>query len=143
ALMINIGGEGETDYVGFLDFRTDGPPVNSKNIFGDLSRPITQTLPDRSVSDLCMRSTPITHAKEGDGQGEREIVRIARPGCRFTFATNTGFFAGASPFLFSIGAVIEDIMVPEEGDPLNFKGNGLRVVVIVMRGDGRFTSQGG
>lgn len=139
---VNIGGEFETQYLNFEDFVTDGPPVNNIMIFaGALIRPLTQTLPSRSVSNLCMRATPITHARmnEGDGQGEREISRITRPGCRFTFATNQGFFEGARPFLLSLGTLIEDITVFDTENPDD--KTGLRVVVIIMRGDGRFTSQ--
>jgi len=76
---------------------------------------------------------------EGDGQGEREISRIARPGCRFTFATPPLFFEGVRLFLLSLGTVIEDTTVFDVND-VNDK-DGLRVVVISMRGDGRFTSQ--
>jgi len=49
-MLINIGGEGETDYLAFQDFRTDGPPQNNIMIFGDLSRPLTQQRPQRERS---------------------------------------------------------------------------------------------
>ena len=49
---INLGGEHETDYLGFEDFVTGaviGPP-----------RPFTTTLGDHSVQNLCLRDAPIS-----------------------------------------------------------------------------------
>ncbi|MCW6513122.1 peptidoglycan-binding domain-containing protein [Lichenifustis flavocetrariae] len=131
SIRINIGGEGETKYLGFRDFVTD-----TKNLFGP-PRPLTNTIPSHTVTDLCMRSTIITTEGLDDGHGEREISRIARPGCRFTFANNPQFFAGGTDrFVLSLGRLIEDITVFDDTDPTS---DGLRVFVIIMRGDGVFT----
>jgi peptidoglycan hydrolase-like protein with peptidoglycan-binding domain len=132
---INIGGEFETKYLGFEDFVTDGPPLNNISIFaGGIVRPFTQSLGPRTVSNLCMRATPITRQSVGNGEGEREIARIATPGCRLTFASpNMPEFA---PFLLSLGTLTEDVTVFDVDDKDDVTG--LRVFVITMRGDGRF-----
>ena len=72
--MINIYGEGETDYLGFRDFATEAK-------FAERGRPLTTgllpngsaLLPDGTASDIFMRSSPISAVTES------EIKRIARP----------------------------------------------------------------
>ncbi len=131
-VRINIGGEGETSYLDFEDCITD-----QKNLYGPSNRRMTQDIRSHTVTDLCMRSAPITMASLDKGQGEREISRIAKKHCRFTFANNPTNFPGQLGFLRSIGQIIEDITLPGDGN------DGLRVVVIIMRGDGWFVSRGG
>ena len=131
-VRINIGGEGETRYLDFEDCVTD-----LKNLYGPAGRRTTQTIKSHTVTDLCMRSTPITMVKIDNGQGEREINRIAKKDCRFTYANNPGRFPAQMGFLRSIGQMIEDITLPGRGD------DGLRIMVILMRGDGWFVSRGG
>lgn len=129
-VRVNIGGEGETLHLGFDDCTTD-----TQNLFGPLGRTLTQTLATNSVTDICSRSSPITTEAVENGQGEREISRIAAPGCRFTYANNTGRTAAQLPYLLSLGSVIEDIIVPDKPGG----SDGLRALVIIMRGDDRFT----
>jgi hypothetical protein len=141
---INIGGEFETQYLGFEDFVTDGPPVNKKEIFsGKLIRPFTHSLRSHSVSNICMRSTPITFERDdggrGNGQGEREISRIAMPGCRLTVASPPSFLLLTANFLMSLGTLVEDITVFDTEDKDD--EDGLRAFVIIMRGDDRFSGQ--
>ncbi len=113
---INIGGEGETKYLGFEDFVTDSNA-------GGPRRPLTDTVPDGSASDICMRSSPIT------ARGQIEIRRIAMSHCRFTFATNSFTVPRIFPFLFSIGNIIEHIPLVDftQADAL-----GLQIFVIDM-----------
>lgn len=123
----NIGGEGETHYLDFEDCVTD-----ERNLYGPAGRRKTQTIPSHTVTDLCLRSSPITTEMIDGGQGELEISRIAKPGCRFTYANNPERYPGQMGYLSSIGMIIEDLHIPGNGD------SGLRVVVILMRGDGWF-----
>jgi hypothetical protein len=103
---INIGGEGETSYLGFEDF------VTEKQTFGGpLHRPLTGSLPDCCASDICLRSAPLTPF------GQREICRIAQPGCRLTLASNLQTVVGAAPFLTSIGTVWEYALLSDERWP--------------------------
>ena len=125
----NIGGEGETAYLDFDDCVTD-----ERNLFGPAGRTRTQSIASNSVTDLCLRSSPITTEAVEDGQGEIEISRIARPGCRFTYANNPGRFVEQRGFLMSLGIIIEDIFLPGPKPE-----DALRAVVIIMRGDGVFT----
>lgn len=126
---INIGGEHETDYVGFQDFVTKTP---DGNIFGP-PRPFTEDLPKRCASDICSRSAPLT------AEMRKEISRLAVPGCRFTFANDPSNVSFHRAFLLSLGTVIEDAFIFSES--ANVKQT-LEVLVIVMRGDGRFINQG-
>jgi hypothetical protein len=90
---INIGGEHETDYLGFEDFVTGvvvGPP-----------RPFTPTLRDHSVQNICLRDTPIS-MNGSTTAGRDEIRRIAAPGCRLTFCGDVPQFR---PELLSLGNV--------------------------------------
>jgi peptidoglycan hydrolase-like protein with peptidoglycan-binding domain len=102
---INIYGEGETDYLGFADFATEPQYANG--------RPLTSTLPASSVSDIAMRSAPISAATQA------EIRRLARPaasgGCRFTYASNQITFAPPKPILLSLGAVVQQARLAVEG----------------------------
>jgi peptidoglycan hydrolase-like protein with peptidoglycan-binding domain len=109
---VNIGGEGETQYLGFEDFLTDqeqccGPP-----------RPLTSTILSHTVSDICLRDSPISSAPKN---GQAEIERIAQLGCRLTVASDTHFINGRTrSYLLSLGRVLEDIYVfkkPWEPDP--------------------------
>lgn len=103
--MINIYGEGETDYIGFVDFATE--PQYAKG------RPLTSTLPDRCASDICIRNAPISAVTE------QEIKRLARPvlqgGCRFTYASNQALFRPPATKLHQLGVVIQQGRLPAEG----------------------------
>jgi hypothetical protein len=115
---INIGGEGETSYLGFEDFVTI--PENG-SVFGP-PRPFAETLPPKCASDICMRSTPINRTIR------REINRIALPGCRLTAAGDDAI--KALPFLFSLGVMLQDATT--------FGPRNERAFVVAMRGDGKF-----
>jgi hypothetical protein len=98
---INIGGEGETFYLGFDDFVTD---------FGNLSgppRPMTDLIPSNSVSDICIRSSPMTD------RGEREIRRIAMSHCRLTVSTNSEIMLKMIPQLQRLGVTIERLIIDQ------------------------------
>lgn len=126
---INIGGEDETKYLGFQDFstrdtQTGGPPVGSPP-----GRPFTEDLPGRCASDICLRDSPI------NAEIRKEISRLARPGCRLTVAQNRLAEMNSNrQFLLSLGAVLEDAFI-FDSDP---KDVDHEVVVIAMRGDGRY-----
>jgi hypothetical protein len=87
---INVGGERETQYLGFEDFVTDA------GVVGGPPRPITDTLPDSSASDICLRSSPIT------ARGETEIRRIAMSHCRLVLATNSFAIRTLEPILLRL-----------------------------------------
>lgn len=79
--MINIAGEFETKYLGFLDYNVRDP---SGMVWRPI-RPFTDTLKDSTVSDICFRSMgsyPYI---------AKEVLRIAAPNCRLTFAGDAGF----------------------------------------------------
>src|SRR5215467_3788103 len=98
---VNIGGEGETAYLGFDDFVTPDH-FNGR-------RPWTSTLRDRCASDICIRSAPIT-----DPVGKREIARIAGRGCRLTVASTHPTMSAQISFLLSLGRVIEYVCLPDQ-----------------------------
>ena len=103
---INIGGEGETSYLGFEDF------VTEKQTFGGpLDRPLTSSLPNCCATDICLRSAPLTSL------GEREICRIARPKARLTLASNHQTVIRMTPFMMSIGPVLEYALLSDERWP--------------------------
>jgi hypothetical protein len=116
--MINIGGEDETDYLGFEDFTTE--PV----LAGPRNRPLTSTLRNGSVSDICARSSPITK------HGEQELRRVAMPGCRLTVATNSFSAASIEQIVARLGTIIERHILVDFQPP---DGIGLNIFVAVMR----------
>jgi hypothetical protein len=79
--QINIYGEGETP--GFEDYATEAQFDTGLN---GVKRPLTSAqprppgIPDKSVSDICIRSAPMSKTTID------EIRRIAQPGCRITYA---------------------------------------------------------
>jgi len=131
---INIGGEGETNYLGFQDFSTrdiatGGPPVGSP-----VGRPFTEGLPSRCASDIFLRDSPV------NAEIRKEISRLARPGCRLTVAQNAISETDINrEFLLSVGSVIEDVFIFQEAPalaPTDVIDH--EVLVITMRGDGRY-----
>ncbi|PTR10022.1 putative peptidoglycan binding protein [Nitrosospira sp. Nsp5] len=113
---INLGGEGETKYLGFEDFLP--------NFFPGPVRPLTSSLPDQCASDICLRDAPIS--KDGSlEKGKKEIMRIAQPGCRLTFCGDVARFRLS---LLSLGTVIEHIVM---ADP-RFPGTNSEALVIRM-----------
>jgi peptidoglycan hydrolase-like protein with peptidoglycan-binding domain len=120
---INIGGEGETTYLGFQDFSTKGDLYNAGP-----GRPYTESLPSSCASDICMRAAPL------NDWIMHEISRLALPACRFTLAANT-----SDPiemrFLRSVGTVIEHASIASPQYPTTISQD-LVVFVVAMRGDG-------
>ena len=109
-VMVNIYGEGETDYLGFTDVGTEPQFANG--------RPLTSTLPTGSVTDIAIRSAPISVTTEA------EIKRIARPvtagGCRLTYASNQVTFATPRHTILSLGTVVQQARIADLnhlGDP--------------------------
>ena len=104
-IKINIYGEGETDYLGFVDFATEPQFANG--------RPLTARLAGGSVSDIAMRSAPLSATTM------QEIRRVARPltagGCRFTYASNQVTFAPPKAALLTMGIVIQQGRVVSSG----------------------------
>ena len=113
---INIGGEGETNYLGFEDFVTE-----ERLIRGPTNRPLTTTLAEACASDICFRSAPITDSVR------REIIRIAQTGCRLTYASNPQMMISVTSFLVSIGKVIDYVVLSDKLQP---DGLGLSILVI-------------
>jgi peptidoglycan hydrolase-like protein with peptidoglycan-binding domain len=118
---INLGGEGETKYLGFEDFvpnlGLEGPP-----------RPLTSTIPSHSVTNICIRDAPISKDRSST-KGRDEIRRIAAPGCRFTFCGDVPEFRNE---LLSLGLVIQhmiltDVRFPQGNHPTS------EVLVIIIR----------
>jgi hypothetical protein len=114
---INIGGEGETKYLGFEDFVTDF------NVVGGPPRPMTDIIPDSRASDICIRSSPITL------RGEVQIRRIAMSFCRLTVATNSTFLPSMLPIVQRLGAIFERISLK---DKKQADGLGFQILVAVM-----------
>jgi hypothetical protein len=113
---INLGGEGETKYLGFEDF--------IPNVFPGPIRPLTSSLRDHCASDICLRFSPILK-DASEEKGKKEIFRIAQPRCRLTFCGDVARF-GAT--LFSLGTRIERVVMP---NPII--GGTSEAWVIVMR----------
>lgn len=109
---LNFGGEGETDYLGFLDVMPNRFGIEPRD---RPLRPLTSTLPDRIASDICMRFSPIM--KDGSiEKGKNEIIRLAAPGCRMTFC---GLDAPFIPAMLSLGRVIELVRMKSFLSPLD------------------------
>lgn len=114
---VNIGGEGETQYLGFEDFVTDtgviGPP-----------RPLTDSIADNVVSDIALRSAPVTT------RGESQIRRIAMSQARLTIATNSFRLPDMEKVVQRLGGVIiERISLPDKSVP---DGLGYQILVVVL-----------
>lgn len=105
--MINLYGEGETDYLGFVDFATEPEHAHG--------RPLTKSLPGGIASDICMRASPISRVTVG------EIRRLARPpsldGCRFTYAaTQMSDVISFMQVLLTLGIVIQQARIVSKRD---------------------------
>ncbi len=118
---INIGGEGETAYLGFEDFVTE-----RQTFGGPLDRPLVGSLPDHCASDICLRSAPLTPL------GKKEICRIGRPRCRITFASNCQTVRGEARFLTSIGTVLEYVLISDQQCPGEIVWAALVVEMAIM-----------
>ncbi|MER6807658.1 hypothetical protein ABT299_00135 [Spirillospora sp. NPDC000708] len=115
---VNIGGEGETQYQGFEDFVTD------PGVVGGPPRPLTDTIPRDTVTDIALRSAPITP------RGESEIRRIAASGARLTIATNAFTLPKMEQIVQRLGGtVIESISLPDTSVP---DGLGYQILVVVL-----------
>jgi hypothetical protein len=125
--MICIGGTDEVKYLGFENFVPD--PKQDPNMLDSFvnGRSFTNKLPDHCASDICFRSTPL------DNFMKVEVKRIARQGCRLTFASNRGAVTSLMTYLITLGPQLQSEVVfdtPPQ-DPLDFD-KGLFVVVFSM-----------
>jgi hypothetical protein len=104
--MVNIWGEGETNYLGFKDYAT-----RRVGTLGPM-RPLTQErVPSNQASDICIRSSPI-NLRTGI-----EMKRIAQQGCRFTYSTNLGMLSErCRTFFKSMGSLVHGITIPHNPD---------------------------
>ena len=95
-----------------IDYRTEVP------------RAITDTIADNTVSDIALRSAPITN------RGENEIRRIAMSTARLTIATNSFSARDMERVIQRLGgAVIERISLPDKTVP---DGLGFEIFVVVL-----------
>ncbi|WP_395664902.1 hypothetical protein [Methylocella sp.] len=103
--MLNLGGEGETRYLGFIDVVFYFVPESAWR-----GRPLITSIPDRSVSDMCSRSAPLSH----HGSREKafaEMRRVAMPGCRVTYSNSEAAYAGMRPHLLQLGRLVVETEV--------------------------------
>jgi hypothetical protein len=100
---INIGGEGETKYLGFEDIICYFEPKIEWQC-----RPLITSIHDKTVSDICLRSSPVSHYSSRDKAIE-QIKRVAMPGCRITFASGNDSVREA---LMKLGTVIINTQTP-------------------------------
>jgi peptidoglycan hydrolase-like protein with peptidoglycan-binding domain len=115
---INIGGTGETDYLGFLDV------VTNTGVVGGPPRPLTDTIPDNTVTDIAVRSSPITP------RGEQEIRRLAMSLARLTIATPSHPLPVMEQVIQRLGGTIIErfsLLDPEAAD-----GFGLHIRVVIL-----------
>jgi hypothetical protein len=82
---ISMWGEGEAP--GFEDFAANERFAKFTRCGKEITRPVSSAkpqppgLPDKSASDICLRSAPL------DSSTLSELKRIAKPGARITFAS--------------------------------------------------------
>ena len=116
--MLNIGGQGEANYLGFVDCVPD--PACDKPFMADWvnGRMLTSMVSSGTVSDICFRSTPL------DTWMQTEIRRICMRGARLTLTSNrisnydpqTDTMDQTVEFLKRIGTIIEyGVIVPKDG----------------------------
>lgn len=98
---VNLGGQHETDYLGFEDFVPE-------RVVGS-SNPLTSGIPDHAVQNICLRDAPIMISGSKDA-GRDEILRIAAPGCRVTFCGDVPLFRDQ---LLSLGTVIRHLVMAD------------------------------
>jgi hypothetical protein len=131
--MICVGGTDEVKYLGFENFVPD--PKQDHDMLDSFvnGRPFTNRLPDHCASDICFRSTPL------DKFMKVELKRIARQGCRLTFASNQGEVNSLMPYFMTLGPQIQFEVLfatPPQGplDPQDPFGlvKGLHVVVFSL-----------
>lgn len=133
--MVCIGGVQEVAYLGFKDYVPD--PKQDKEMLPSWvgGRPFTRELPNRSCSDICLRSAPITPFLQ------QELKRIASHGCRLTYASNVGKFydidsgniARTLLYMRSLGPVVEQAVVAEPTGPKDQSlSQSMHVIVVSM-----------
>jgi hypothetical protein len=121
---LNLGGEGETDYLGFTDVMPNRFGIEPRN---RPLRPLTATIPTGSASDICLRFAPLLKDKSEE-KAKNEILRLAAPGCRLTFC-------GLDPRFFltmiSMGRIIEEISIKNFVEPKAPGDPDVKVFVLV------------
>ncbi|WP_146030130.1 peptidoglycan-binding domain-containing protein [Methylocella silvestris] len=112
--MINIYGTYETDYLGFEDYSCN--PLYCDHDGGPLRKLTYKSergpgLEDNSVSDICLRSSPLYNRKDThqpNGMNEiDEISRLSQTGCRITFAGEEVFMLK----LLTIATIVEKVAI--------------------------------
>lgn len=121
---INIWGDGETDYLGFEDYAIDPRfPTNGKGLLKFTWESLERGgIEDHTVSDIFMRSSPVYD--DNDLKAGRikprsttaEILRIALPGCRFTYSGTIENINLYLPKVLRLGVVMETAYVDGNGD---------------------------
>jgi hypothetical protein len=131
-LKINIYGDHETDYLGFVDCAPN-PDFANRKVGGP--RVLTSSIAARSVSNIAVRSSPIfeNHLHSNPNEVE-EILRVAMPGCRLTYAGTPDNIKVFGPTVLKLGALIETIEVPDltEITPGNFEYTPMIAYIIVI-----------
>lgn len=121
---INIWGDGETDYLGFEDYAID--PAYASNVKGRMKftweRPENGGIADNTVSDIFMRSSPVYDDNDlrigriKPRSTTAEILRIATPGCRFTYSGSAENMTLYLTKVLRLGVVMETAYVDENGN---------------------------
>jgi hypothetical protein len=136
---INIYGTHETDYQGFEDYAVN-PNFTSR---GSDSSPRFLTnaplrlhgLEAKSVSNIAIRSSPVfsNHIHSNPNEVE-EILRVAMPGCRFTYAGTDQNFKSFGPTILRFGPVIERHVLTDKADPSKgvFSDEHFFIIVLVI-----------
>ncbi|QOZ09359.1 hypothetical protein XH96_18830 [Bradyrhizobium sp. CCBAU 51765] len=135
---INIYGTHETDYLGFDDYapnpnfagRGQGDPSPPR--FLTNAPPHLHGLEAKSVSNIAIRSSPIfaNHVHSNPNEVE-EILRVAMPGCRVTYAGTDENFSTFGPTVLRFGPVIERHVLTTR-DPGTTADSHFHVIVLVI-----------
>ncbi len=124
---VSIGGVREVQYLGFEDFVPDPRKDRSMRPAWVRGRPFTTSLKDKSVSDICFRSVPISKYMR-----RVELPRICAVGCHLTYAASYwGKLVRYLPYLRNLGPMIHHEII-YGAPPLDGWKNAWHVVVVNM-----------
>lgn len=124
--MVNLYGDGETKYLGFEDYAIDPSWRGSTSGLRPLTweHPSRGGLKDQSVSDLCMRNSPVyddNDLKAGlikPRSTTAEIKRILMPGARITYAGTEENIKLYFHKIARLAAIIETNFTDDQGNLL-------------------------
>jgi hypothetical protein len=121
--MINVGGQGETNYMGFVDCMPD--PACDKDVLPVWveGRLLTSSITTGTVSDVCFRSTPL------DKWMQTEIRRICMIGARITFASGSLYSSSTGTMNPAVEAIKKFARVIEYGDVDDSDGQSRQYIV--------------